>query len=65
MATTVYLVFSPQNTTSNKYHLSEVSLSAALPDLKGMQTLVTMEIFVVYGSLTAVAKYVLDGRYSS
>lgn len=44
-------VFSLQNTTSNKYHLSEVSLTAALPDMKGMQTLnlylATMQVFVL------------------
>lgn len=44
------VVFSLQNTTSNKYHLSEVSLTTALPDIKGMQTLnvylVTMQVLV-------------------
>lgn len=40
-----------QNTTSNKFHLSKVSLAAVLPDMKGMQTpnlyLVTMQVFVL------------------
>lgn len=51
-------VFSLQNTTSNKYHLSEVYLIATLPDVKGMQTLnlclVTMPVFVLSGSSVPV-----------
>lgn len=39
LLTCVALAVFLQNTTSNKYHLSEVSLSAAWPDMKGECTL--------------------------